>query len=852
MPRQPPTPPAVALEQVLFRLHARVSRSVAAVLDAPARRVVEASLFALAAAALAAFLLLHVLFVAPYGPPQCLAQRAGDAMRTSGVAAGAPEVFRLRILPPGVDSAAMANLRRALEAHVRREERGGGGGADSADVDAGRPAPLPAELELARYLDAYFRVRAEAEAAAAAAASASPAAAAAAQRRRAGQPDASAISGGSAHAAAWRRGDAHNSSSGSSSSVTWRVEAELSVLLRRMADDVTTMYVAGDHVYNAAAAPSASGAGAPAAATAAEPAEVDRTAQPLVAALRRWVAHRADAMAAAAAAQGDATGDDAAAGTASGGVGWRRVLAPPLAPLAAGVSRWFGWWYGSFAPGLARTRHRSSLRVHSYLLSADRGLLAMSPAMRDALGVRLASLDVPADDPCLGGPVARALLRDVAGYDTAAINGLLQAAASLGGTNGAAGGGLVAGGGYVQAEHSGETHALSHARDVPTLGAAGLPTYVTFKLGTLCSAVFLLWSTSSLVSFILGQTQQRMLRFTVDLQHHVRARLPLLPLVASHLLESLAFVPLMLGVLFFLFEFFGDQLLAFLVTLLVWAAELWSVVGCRTSASLAVFPAVFGTAMTAFHVYFLSHPFGYKYLALQGASLVLAATSFALWNRFELPALQSGDVSHHQPRQPRVAAALAMQPVVGGTGLTAAVGGAGGGGGGAAAAAAAAAVAAAAAARAHAVLATPPRTPTLPAGDAATAAINGAAAAGTGVPGGSPPRPLRLPSSQLPGYGSSSFPPTPGTPGTPPASASAYTSLGSTPSVVGAGGDAAAAAAAAAADLRQRRATSGSSAGSLLLGLTGGGGGGGESASAAGSERRGGRGSMRGWAYNDL
>lgn len=49
-------------------------------------------------------------------------------------------------------------------------------------------------------------------------------------------------------------------------------------------------------------------------------------------------------------------------------------------------------------------------------------------------------------------------------------------------------------------------------------------------------------------------------------------------LVFTHLIESLVFVPIMLGVLFFLFEFFGDQTLAFLVIIAVWVCELYSII----------------------------------------------------------------------------------------------------------------------------------------------------------------------------------------------------------------------------------------------------------------------------------
>jgi hypothetical protein len=55
--------------------------------------------------------------------------------------------------------------------------------------------------------------------------------------------------------------------------------------------------------------------------------------------------------------------------------------------------------------------------------------------------------------------------------------------------------------------------------------------------------------------------------------------------------------PPQVGILFFLFEFFNDQLLAFLVLSLVWVAELFSVVCARTITTLKYFPKVFARAV---------------------------------------------------------------------------------------------------------------------------------------------------------------------------------------------------------------------------------------------------------------
>ncbi len=44
--------------------------------------------------------------------------------------------------------------------------------------------------------------------------------------------------------------------------------------------------------------------------------------------------------------------------------------------------------------------------------------------------------------------------------------------------------------------------------------------------------------------------------------------------------QSLAFLPIMMGVLMFLFEFFEDQALAFMVFSVVWMSEVFGLVRC--------------------------------------------------------------------------------------------------------------------------------------------------------------------------------------------------------------------------------------------------------------------------------
>jgi hypothetical protein len=70
---------------------------------------------------------------------------------------------------------------------------------------------------------------------------------------------------------------------------------------------------------------------------------------------------------------------------------------------------------------------------------------------------------------------------------------------------------------------------------------------IFFKLSIIITATFLFFAMTSMVSFILKQTQSRMLKFTFLLQYHVRNHIPYLSLVFIHVFESLIFVPIMLG-----------------------------------------------------------------------------------------------------------------------------------------------------------------------------------------------------------------------------------------------------------------------------------------------------------------
>uniref|UniRef100_A0A7S4SGL2 Uncharacterized protein n=1 Tax=Ditylum brightwellii TaxID=49249 RepID=A0A7S4SGL2_9STRA len=156
--------------------------------------------------------------------------------------------------------------------------------------------------------------------------------------------------------------------------------------------------------------------------------------------------------------------------------------------------------------------------------------------------------------------------------------------------------------------------------------------FLLHKLTILLTSISLFFITTTLVSFTLRQTQSKMLEFTIQLSDHVRRELPLSKLVVVHVVENCVFVPIMVGVVFFLIEFYmGDKFLAFMVLSLVWIGEAYSLISMRSIQTTKHFPCAFFLYFTLFHVYFFSCPFGFSYSALGSTSIfVLHAMIFFL------------------------------------------------------------------------------------------------------------------------------------------------------------------------------------------------------------------------------
>ncbi|EGZ22244.1 hypothetical protein PHYSODRAFT_256213 [Phytophthora sojae] len=223
------------------------------------------------------------------------------------------------------------------------------------------------------------------------------------------------------------------------------------------------------------------------------------------------------------------------------------------------------------------------------------------------------------------------LIRDrVVGYDTILVNQLIRQYGARG---------------FFYREDSRVVVDMSYGVFNPAAAAQSWLRFVAMKFKILHTILFLFFVFTALVAFVLIETQKRMITFAALFQNRQQLQIPFANLVVTFFAQSLMFVPVMVGMLFFLFELYKDRLLAFGVMTVMWAGESFSVVSVRTRLSQAYFPPLFFCLFTLFHVYLFSFPFGFSYIALGATSLLLLQLMLFFWNCFEIPALNRGEIS---------------------------------------------------------------------------------------------------------------------------------------------------------------------------------------------------------------
>ncbi|XP_020092325.1 uncharacterized protein LOC109712925 isoform X4 [Ananas comosus] len=169
---------------------------------------------------------------------------------------------------------------------------------------------------------------------------------------------------------------------------------------------------------------------------------------------------------------------------------------------------------------------RSQAFEPMYLYTIEKGYFLLSEGAKSRHGIQTINITLSARNSCFGNRWQQLLINGIVGYDTILINSLLSSP----------------GQGYLYNFQTKELYDFSYGHE-PAAGPTRFGDYFVTKCGVLIMSLFVFFTTTMSVSFTLRETQSRMLKFTVQLQHHARHQLPTFQLIFVHVIESLVFVP---------------------------------------------------------------------------------------------------------------------------------------------------------------------------------------------------------------------------------------------------------------------------------------------------------------------
>lgn len=280
----------------------------------------------------------------------------------------------------------------------------------------------------------------------------------------------------------------------------------------------------------------------------------------------------------------------------------------------------------------------AAARPPRFRFARERGFLLLSDSSLSRLNVTVAPVALRPDAACLGGVVLQRVLADVVGYETVAVN----AFARLGRRLRAPGYVLsVSSRRVVNLGHADYGSALDYVRSgTVSESVSRISLRLLCKFGAVLTAVFIMCTTAALVAFTLNEVQRRMIKLTLDLQFVMRSQTGYGPVVLRYALDALVFVPIVAGMLFFLFEFFDDQALAFAVLIIAWLCEFAASGSTRHWFSRLCLPRLFFCYFGGFHLYFFSFPLGFSWLSLGTSISFMLHAALTVWNHCELPLLR--------------------------------------------------------------------------------------------------------------------------------------------------------------------------------------------------------------------
>ncbi|KAA8494860.1 Membralin [Porphyridium purpureum] len=279
--------------------------------------------------------------------------------------------------------------------------------------------------------------------------------------------------------------------------------------------------------------------------------------------------------------------------------------------------------------------------LYHFRFARDRGFLVLEEQALEKYTVQRAQLDLEALDACLGSLDMRLYLEHIVGYETVVANAVAQ----MMDQERLPGALQKIERGFLKNMHTGSIYALSPAELYPVGRGkhdrrkllARVAQMVRRRFGALLTSFFMMCTVGSLVAFALREIHRRVWKLTMELQQRLRSHAPYSDVLMVYLLDALVLVPIVTGILFFLFEFFEDYVLALAVLIVAWLCELFVMVSRRNNVSLFYLPRLFFAYFIAFHVYYFTYPLGFVWIAFFTSVSFMHHAVLFVWVRYEFP-----------------------------------------------------------------------------------------------------------------------------------------------------------------------------------------------------------------------
>ncbi|CAB9507407.1 Tumour-associated protein [Seminavis robusta] len=278
-----------------------------------------------------------------------------------------------------------------------------------------------------------------------------------------------------------------------------------------------------------------------------------------------------------------------------------------------------------------------------FTYAKTKGYALLSPDLSEPLRAHGISTQIVAvsktDVRCFGEPFLQTAIFHVLGHDLVMMNWLLA---------------ISNGTGYVHNPRTEETVDLgklnilnvrnTRARPTGDFGALfGLVPWIrpwASKVRTVIKTCLIYFISTNLVSFLLRVAQESLLELALQIRSHQEENRSIIPLFVTHVADAFVFVPITVGVLFYLREFYqGDWVIALSVLGIVFVGELFSFVSVRTAQGIFFFPRAFFLLFFLVHSYIFSFPFAFSNLAMFMIICFMMESFTFFWNRYEVPAV---------------------------------------------------------------------------------------------------------------------------------------------------------------------------------------------------------------------